>query len=100
MQFIVVREVRMKRLLAVVCLTTGVLLGPAAHAAQKSNVDKDMQRAIAWERYKDLAAARQARKEARHPSVTYSNTEANRETDETTPGRKVIDSGPPDYRKK
>jgi hypothetical protein len=91
----------MKRLLAVACLACGALLGPAAQGAvQKSKADNDMQRAIAWERYKDLAAARQARKEARHPSVTYSDSGANRELDESAPGRKVIDPGPADYRKK
>ena len=57
-------------------------------------VDRDMQRAIAWERHKDRAAARQARLEARHPSVTYSNTNANRSADEDIQGRKVVDPGP------
>jgi hypothetical protein len=90
----------MKRLLALACLVGGALLVPAAHGAQKSKVDNDMQRAIAWERYKDLAAARQARKEARHPSVTYSDSGANREMDESIPGNRVIDPGPADYRKK
>jgi hypothetical protein len=41
----------------------------AADNKQTARRDSDMQRAIAFERYKDLAAARQARKEARHPSV-------------------------------
>jgi len=60
-------------------------------------VDRDMQRAIAWERHKDRAAAIQARKEARHPSVTYSNnssTSANRSAGEEPQGRKVVDPGP------
>jgi hypothetical protein len=89
----------MKRILAVACLAAGALSVPGAHAAAQRNVDPDMQRAIAWERYKDLAAARQARKERLHPSVTYANHEANREMDESTPGRRVIDRGPADYRK-
>jgi len=57
-------------------------------------VDRDMQRAIAWERHKDRAAAMQARKEARHPSVTYSNNTANRGADDEPQGRKVVDHGP------
>ena len=56
-------------------------------------VDKDMQRAIAWERHKDRAAARQARKEARHPSVTYSNNTVNRSAGDDVQGRKVVDPG-------
>jgi len=57
-------------------------------------VDRDMQRAIAWERHKDRAAALQARKEARHPSVTYSNDAANRASQDEPQGRKVVDPGP------
>jgi hypothetical protein len=57
-------------------------------------VDRDMQRAIAWERHKDRAAALQARKEARHPSVTYSNNAANRSNEDEPQGRKVVDPGP------
>jgi len=89
----------MKTLPVVLCLISGAVAVTAARAAEKKNVDNDMQRAIAWERYKDLAAARQARKEAKHPSVTYSNN-ANREGDESAPGTKVEDRGPSDYRKK
>jgi hypothetical protein len=89
----------MKTLLVVLCLMSTAVAAPAARAAEKKNIDNDMQRAIAWERYKDLAAARQARKEARHPSVTYSN-HANREGDESAPGTKIEDRGPSDYRKK
>jgi hypothetical protein len=89
----------MKTLPAVLCLISGVLVSPAVRAAEQKRVDNDMQRAIAWERYKDLAAARQARKEARHPSVTY-NHNANREADESTPRTRMVDPGSPDYRKK
>jgi hypothetical protein len=90
----------MKRLLAIVSVASSLLIGPFAQAAEKRKPDNDMQRAIAWEQYKDRAAAIQARKEAKHPSVTYSNSNnANRETDESTPGRKVVDPGPPDSRK-
>ena len=48
-------------------------------ADRESQMSPDMQAAIAWERHKDAAAARQARIEARHPSVTYNN--ANRSMD-------------------
>jgi hypothetical protein len=61
--------------------------------------DRDMQRAIAWERFKDRAAARQAEKERRHPSVTYDNrNNANRSTDDQKDGKTVKDPGPREYR--
>jgi len=63
-------------------------------ADRQSNMSPDMQAAIAWERHKDAAAARQARIEAKHPTVTYNS--ANRSTndaegkvkDEKAPGAK------------
>jgi hypothetical protein len=57
--------------------------------------DTDLRRAIAFERYKDIAAARQARKEARHPSVTYSQADrsADRSADQSQ-GTPVKDPGP------
>ena len=62
-------------------------------ADRRSNMSPDMQAAIAWERHKEAAAARQARIEARHPTVTNN---ANRSTedseskvkDEKAPGTK------------
>ena len=51
-----------------------------------------MRQAIAFERHKDMAAARQARKEKTHPSVTNSN--ANRSVEEPEKGQKVQDKGP------
>ena len=71
-----------------------VIAGTVLLASLCGAVDRDMQRAIAWERHKDQAAARQARKEARHPSVTYSNNSANRAAQDEPEGRKVIDPGP------
>jgi len=52
-----------------------------------------MQEAIAFERHKEQAAARQARIEARHPSVTYNNARgAERSTaDRQDEGRPVKD---------
>ena len=71
-------------------LLAGLLLAVSMYAA----VDKDMQRAIAWERQKERAAARQARLEKRHPSVTYDNNSANRSADEPSPANEVKDPGP------
>jgi len=93
----------MRSKLAVVCLVSGAILAPFAQAAdqaadKKDRRDSDMQRAIAWERFKDQAAERQARKEARHPSVTYREN-ANREADDSSQGNRVKDPGPPAYRK-
>jgi len=64
----------------------GVLLvsmGMAAEQAPKRPISNDMQRAIEWERHKEAAAASQARREARHPSVTYNN--ADRSADRSAP---------------
>jgi hypothetical protein len=77
----------------------GLLLAPLVLGATPKNppaMSDDMRRAIAFERYKDLAAARQARKEAIHGSVTYSNADraADRSTDESSRGKPVKDSGP------
>jgi hypothetical protein len=64
-------------------VTAGFVLSPFAYAAdrpqKKNRVDDDMAQAIAFERQKDAAAARQARIEAKHPTVTYANTEADRD---------------------
>jgi hypothetical protein len=71
--------------------------GTLAAADKPKQSDKarssDMQRAIAFERYKDLAAARQARKEARHPSVPQPSADrsADREDKDSST---VRDPGP------
>jgi len=66
-------------------VTAGFLLSPfgcAADRPQKKDQSSDeMAQAIAFERHKDAAAARQARIEAKHPTVTYSNSEAERSAD-------------------
>jgi hypothetical protein len=54
-------------------MLAGLLLAASMYGA----VDKDMQRAIAWERHKEQAAARQARLEKRHPSVSYDHLNSN-----------------------
>jgi len=68
----------------------GLLMAVSMYAA----TDKDMQRAIAWERHKDRAAARQAQLEKRHPSVTYGTNTANRSAEEPQSGNTVKDPGP------
>ena len=80
------------------CLAVGLLLvslAPAADkpARQKPSMDEDMRRAIAFERYKDLAAARQARKEAEHPSVTYNHADRSNDAGRDSANR-VKDPGP------
>ena len=64
----------------------------APEAGRPRGMSEDMRQAIAFERYKDLAAARQERKEARHPSVTYNNAE--RSTDREAGANRVKDPGP------
>jgi hypothetical protein len=66
----------------------------ADQSAPAKPESSDMQRAIAYERYKDLAAARQARKEAVHPSVTYSKADQPAE-----PKNGVKDPGEPQWQK-
>lgn len=72
---------------------------PTGHSATRSEkssgMSDDMRRAIEWERFKDRAAARQARIEARHPS----HFEASRTMDDQDTGRKVKDSKAPGARR-
>ena len=72
----------------------------ASKGKQEPAMSQDMREAIAFQRNKDIADARQARKEALHPSVTYSdaNRSADRSTDESQ-GRPVKDPGPATVRK-
>jgi hypothetical protein len=61
-------------------------------------VDSDgVQEAIAFQRAKDRADARQARLEARHPSVDYSN--ADRRVEDSSDGRQVKDPGEKQWKK-
>jgi hypothetical protein len=90
----------MKARILVGLLGAGMVFAPiiSAATAKKTSpaMSEDMKRAIAWERFKDQAAARQARLEAIHPSVTYTdaNRSADRSADESTPGKIVKDPGP------
>ena len=66
---------------------------PAKTAESKrSGMSDDMSRAIAWERAKDRAAARQASIEARRSGREQN---ADRVMDEKNPGRKVKDTKAP-----
>jgi hypothetical protein len=97
-------------------LFTGVIgavlvLGPLGFAQQPQNSQREaaqpareskiaqprgesdgVQGAIAFQRAKDSADARQAKLEERHPSVDYSN--ADRRMDDSTAGRHTPDPGP------
>ena len=53
---------------------------PKSDTQKQSQHSSDIQRAIAFEHYKDAAAARQARREAKHP--TQFNTNADRQQQE------------------
>ncbi len=84
-------------------LAAGLLLAPLGAAdkpqAKKADTeaqDPDMQRAIAFEHYKDVAAARQAAMEAKHPTVFYDNADraADRDREDTSQGKKVIPKDP------
>ena len=63
-----------------------VIAGIIMAASLLGAADRDMQRAIAWEHHKDQAAARQARLERRHPSVTYDANRADRSSDQEYAG--------------
>ena len=96
----------MKKVLAG-ALGLGLWCGPALLLAQSQNktqsqpqrqqMSQDMREAIAFEHAKDVADARQARMEARHPSVPVPGDEhsANRSEEENPgAGRPVTDAGP------
>jgi hypothetical protein len=92
----------------VVCVFVGsVLLGSLAVAAgqpaQKTkqnqaadeSMSADMREAIAFERAKDRADARQAALEAKHPTVFYNQAERDQAAQEgSAPGKKVPATGP------
>ena len=80
-----------------------LMMGPARAADQQKQTpkttteqqDPDMQRAIAFERYKDLAAARQAAIEAKHPTVFYNNADRSADRDDfSSQGKKVSPKDP------
>jgi hypothetical protein len=91
---------RIRMLAGLLC--AGALAVPAVSAASSKHtrgMSEDMRRAIAFERHKAEADARQARIEARHPTVPP--VSANRSAEkEVPPGARVVhDPGPAGYRK-
>ena len=78
-------------------VSAAFVLAPLCQAAEpqkrlENKQDSDMARAIAFQRQKDAADARQARLEAKHPSVSYSNS-AERSADRDVTGQQVGDPG-------
>ena len=65
--------------------------------AQPRGEFDSVQQAIAFQRAKDRADAHQAKLEARHPSVDYSN--ADRRMDDSSGGRHAPDPGPAQQKK-
>jgi hypothetical protein len=61
-------------------------------AAQPRGESDGVQQALAFQRAKDRADARQAKLEERHPSVDYSN--ADRRMDDSSDGHHAPDPGP------
>jgi hypothetical protein len=92
----------MKTRLLTGVVAAGLTLSPLGFAQQRQdnqskvsgqqNEANDVQRAIAYQRAKDRADARQAKLEARHPSVDYSH--ADRSMDDSSDGHHVADPGP------
>jgi hypothetical protein len=69
----------------------------SSEQASRNGTGAGVQQAIAFERAKDRAAQRQARLEARHPSVDNSN--ADRMMDDSKPGNQLRDPGPSPVKK-
>jgi hypothetical protein len=79
----------------ILILSAGLTLVFGLGAAEKKTTSRtggDMRRAIEFERHKDAAAARQARLEARRPSVAPASS-AERSAEEPPAGRRVPDAG-------
>jgi hypothetical protein len=74
-------------------------IASAQQAKKEPAMSRDMREAIAFERYKDAAAARQARIEARRSRTTVSEADRRADRPEPQQGRKVTDPGPSEYKK-
>ena len=84
----------MKLTILALCLGCGLL--PAATPGRTHRaMSDDMRRAIAWEHYKDRAAARQAEIERRHPSVGVRGEASREEEHAVPPQRRVADKTAP-----
>ncbi len=74
-------------------IASGMLLAPLGFAVER--MSPAMRRAIEFERHKAWADARQARIEARHPTVFYNYAERQAQ-EEVPPGRTIVpDPGEP-----
>ena len=96
----------MKRLLAAVlgcglCGASALWAAPPKPRNNAVQMSADMREAIAFQRAKDAADARQARLEARHPSVPPAEDEngANRVATPSSNRHKVVDPGPAQWRR-
>jgi hypothetical protein len=81
-------------LLSTAVLAAGQKQPAPAHSQKRSEtMTQDMRDAIAFQRAKDRADARQAAIEAKHPTVSYDHADRSA-TDEPATGKKVPDPGP------
>lgn len=96
----------MHRNLLMGVIGAALVLSPLGVAQQPQNSQQKavqprrepgVQQAIAFQRAKDRADARQARLEKRHPSVDYSN--ADRRMDDSNDGHHAPDPGPAQQKK-
>jgi hypothetical protein len=93
----------LKAILSVGLVMAGLAFSSRVQAKEpekrENRMSDDMRRAIEFQRRKDAADARQARIEARRPTVESPN--ANREMEETPqPGRRIVkDPGEPAWQR-
>jgi hypothetical protein len=71
---------------------------PQPRATSKPAMTNDMREAIAFQRHKDQADARQAAIEARHPTVHYGNAEKRAE-ERQSQDRRIPDPGERQYQR-
>jgi hypothetical protein len=83
---------RARLVIAIAALIPPLMAQTAPKQQKRESQDNRVAQAIAFEKAKDAADARQARIEAKHPTVFYKNSDdqnANREF----PSQKIPDSG-------
>jgi hypothetical protein len=82
---------------SVLLTSTGIAADQDAHKSKRTQdnqaMSDDMREAIAFQRAKDRADARQAAIEAKHPTVFHNQAERSTDEDSDT-GNKVLDPGP------
>ena len=77
--------------MAVLALPLGSVAAPKQQKQKSEN--QGVAEAIAFEKAKDAADARQARIEAKHPTVFYKNSDDDHNANREVPQQKVPDSG-------